>query len=44
MSNFYEMLCYVHMHIDLIPEVTIFIGASIPFQNSTPTAKALRPT
>lgn len=43
MSNFYGMLCYVHVHIDLIPEVSIFIGASIPIQYSINTAKALTP-
>lgn len=43
MSDFYGMLCYVHVHIDLIPKVTIFMGASIPIQYSTPTARALTP-
>lgn len=42
MSNFCGILCYVHVHIDLIREVTIFIVASISIQYSTATAKALK--
>lgn len=41
MSNFYGLLCYVHVNIDLI--VTIFLVASIPIRYSITTAKALTP-
>ena len=43
MSNFYGMLCYVHVTIDLIPKITIFKVASISTQYSITIAAALAP-
>lgn len=41
MSNFCGRFCYVHMDIDLTPEVTIFTVASVFVQYSVTTAKGL---